>query len=333
MAGQFFAEQHQLREKAAQVERGAAESSATVTTTPSAQRGNEQKEQEAGKIPPPAPVAFPQEHWVIDGKSQRGSCRQRPQPKAAQYTLGLYNATRDYMIRQCEIPGKGHERRAALSLIETTPLHNRLLSADALHTHPDWCQRVLNQGGHYLLIAKANQPDLVDDISFLFSAKPSPLFPEASAQTVDKAHGRLEIRRLRISSLLNEYLSPTWPMVAQVFQITRIITRKGKTSTEISYGFTSLPALSASPSYVLHAIRTHWRIENRSHWRRDVSLGEDKCLAAHGKTPQLFAALNNTFLALADFLHFKNLPDKIREFQAHPPLALSFLLHPLSTFV
>ena len=70
----------------------------------------------------------------------------------------------------------------------------------------------------------------------------STTFPEGEARTVDKAHGRLEIRHLRVSSELSEYLAPRWPQVAQVFQIERTITRHGKTTHELVYGLTSLTA-------------------------------------------------------------------------------------------
>jgi hypothetical protein len=36
-------------------------------------------------------------------------------------------------------------------------------------------------------------------------------------------------------------------------------------------------------------VRGHWRIETRSHWVRDVTLGEDASLVQTGKIPQVLA--------------------------------------------
>ena len=51
-----------------------------------------------------------------------------------------------------------------------------------MFTHRDFCQRVLDSGGHYLLIAKGNQGNLERDLRSFFADDPelSPL-PTAAA--------------------------------------------------------------------------------------------------------------------------------------------------------
>jgi predicted transposase YbfD/YdcC len=51
--------------------------------------------------------------------------------------------------------------------------------------------------------------------------------------------------------------------------------------------------LSASPRRLLRIWRGHWAIENRSHYIRDVPLGEDACRVRNGQAPQLLAAIRN----------------------------------------
>lgn len=272
-------------------------------------------------------------HLALDGKSMRGTRRNGEAHKAAVHTVGLYNVTASFMWQQQAVEGKGQERKAAMQLIEPLDFTGSVVSADALHTQPKWAQAVLDRGGEYLLIAKGNQSELRDAIALLFSQPPRPrLFPEATARTVDKAHGRLEIRHLRVSSELGEYLAPRWPQVAQVFQIERTITRHGKTSHEVVYGLTSLAAQAMSPDRLLAHVRQHWHIENRSHWRRDVTLGEDACRVTVGQVPQVLAALNNCVLAIVDFLQQSNLATATRFFCARPHKALDLLLLPLSVF-
>lgn len=203
------------------------------------------------------------------------------------------------------------------------------MSADALHTQKAWCQSVRDQGGDYLLIAKANQRLLRTDIALLFSEEPRPWLPEQSARQVNQGHGRLEVRSLRTSSELNDYLAPKWTDVAQVFQLQRRITRHNRTTTETVYGLTSLSAELAPPARLLHLIRQYWQIENRLHWRRDVTLREDACTASRGQMPRLLATLNNLILALVDRLGVANLAAQLRIFAAHPEAALRLLFQPL----
>jgi predicted transposase YbfD/YdcC len=266
-----------------------------------------------------ASAAEPKErcHLAVDGKSLRGTRKRGEASKATVHTVGLYNVTGNFMWKQQTVAGKGQERQAAMSLIEPLAFAGSVVSADALHTQPKWAQAVLDRGGDYLLIAKGNQSELRAAIALLFSQPLRPqLFPEGEAHTVDKAHGRLEVRHLRVSNELGEYLAPRWPQVAQVFQIERTITRHGKTTHELVYGLTSLNGQHISPAQLLALVRQHWHIENRSHWRRDVTLGEDACRVTVGQVPQVLAALNNCVLAIADFLHQPNLA---------PPLA--FFVH------
>jgi len=44
---------------------------------------------------------------------------------------------------------------------------------------------------------------------------------------------------------------------------------------------------------MLVLIRAHGQIENRLHWRRDVTLGEDACQTRTGAIPGLLARLNS----------------------------------------
>ncbi len=264
---------------------------------------------------------------VVDGKVLRGSDRQATEVQA-RILVSAYHVQERRVWRQVEAQGRGGEARAAMALVHGLNLQGLVVSADALHTRPSWCRQVREAGGHYLLIAKQNRPDLHEDIALLFRDGPFPDLPEAQAATVDKGHGRLEQRRIRLSAALTDYLIPGWPDVAQVFAIERLITARGQTRREHAYGLTSLPPDQASASQVLRLVRQHWEIENRQHWRRDVTLGEDACQVSRGQTPIVLALLNDLLLFLIDHTGATNAAAKIREFAALPELALNLLLYP-----
>lgn len=67
----------------------------------------------------------------------------------------------------------------------------------------------------------------------------------------------------------------------------------GTATTESVFDITSLPPAEASPVRLLRLIREHWRVENRRHYVRDVSAGEDAGRVRTGSGPEVPAALRN----------------------------------------
>jgi hypothetical protein len=128
---------------------------------------------------------------------------------------------------------------------------------------------------------------------------------------------------------LNQLLATRWRDVAQVFEIERSITWRGVTRTSYAYGLTSLTPEQAPAAQLLRLVRAHWMIENRCHWRRDATLGEDRCKVASPRAAATLAALNSAILALAHLLKAKNLRALLRRFAAKPAAALSLILKPL----
>ncbi len=117
-----------------------------------------------------------------------------------------------------------------------------------------------------------------------------------STQTVEKGHGRIEIRQLAVSRECVAHLD--WPGAAQVCRIERTRERAGAISHEIAYAITSLSPDQAEPDVLLALWRDHWLIENRLHWRRDVILCEDHSTIRSGTSPRAMATLRNTMLAI-----------------------------------
>ena len=275
-------------------------------------------------LPPPPSRA--QRHLALDGKTLRGTRRTGTTIQPAVHLLSLYDVTHQGTLAQHEVATKDHEIPGATALIAGCDLRGCVVTADALHTQRKWCQTVRAQGGDYVLIAKKNQRGLREDLAILFEGEWPVWLEQRAARTVDKAHGRLEVRRLRASPELNEFLAAQWADVAQVFEIEREIVRAGKVTREVVYGITSLPGEVAEPAQVLTYVRRHWHLENRVHWRRDVTLGEDSCQVKQGTAAQVLAALNNGVLMLMDRLGVANVAEQMREFAAHPLAAVALLL-------
>jgi predicted transposase YbfD/YdcC len=144
-------------------------------------------------------------------------------------------------------------------------------------------------------------------------------------QTIDKGHGRLEIRQIWTSTILNDYL--TFPHLQQVICIKREVTyfSNHKKSQETVYAITSLSPEKASPQQLLELNRGHWSIENQLHYVRDVAFGEDRSQIRSGNAPQVMATLRNLVIGIFRWLSITNISQELRRLAAKPHLALRFL--------
>jgi predicted transposase YbfD/YdcC len=127
---------------------------------------------------------------------------------------------------------------------------------------------------------------------------------------MDKGHGRRERRTLKATTALNEYLD--WPGVAQVGQIESVVEQDGKISRETRYFITSVPRDLAGASRLLTCGRGHWSIENRSHYVRDVTLGEDASRIRKGSAPEIMAALRNAAIGFLRSTGATNIAETVR---------------------
>ena len=141
---------------------------------------------------------------------------------------------------------------------------------------------------------------------------------------MDKGHGRRERRTLTSTTALNGYLD--WPGVGQVFRLVRERTIGGVTTSVVVYGITSLTRRQADARRLLGLTREHWGIENRLHYVRDETLGEDRCRVRRGVAPQVLAAIRNTAVYLLEGVVAASKAAATRRFAAHPREALPLIL-------
>ncbi len=223
------------------------------------------------------------------------------------------------------------ELAVAYRLIAHIDWKGKVLTGDALYCQRWLCAAILLAGGDYVFIVKANQPHLFEDLRLLF-APPAPAnragtgilrLPEQHAQATDKGHGRLEIRSIRVSSELKGYSD--WPGLDQVFEIRRCWQYKGEWREEVRYGITSLPATLAIPQRLLKLKRGHWTIENRLHYVKDVTMGEDRSTVHTDNGPKIMAALRNTAVSLLRRAGFSTIAARMRYNCGHPQAALHVL--------
>src|SRR5947208_1867018 len=130
------------------------------------------------------------------------------------------------------------------------------------------------------------------------------------ATTLDQHAGRVERRVLRTTTMLNSYLD--WPGVAQVGRLEKEVTVGGKSAVEVQYLITSVPRHRAGAEALLGWARGHWGVENRLHYVRDVTMGEDGSRIRTGSAPQVMAGLRNAAVTLLRRLGATNIAEALR---------------------
>jgi predicted transposase YbfD/YdcC len=118
-----------------------------------------------------------------------------------------------------------------------------------------------------------------------------------------------------------------WPGAKQVCLLERARRFKGKTTTETVCAITSLGPERASAAQLLAISRGHWQIENRLHWVRDMSLGEDACRVRTGEAPEVLAAIRNSVLWLLRSSGLNEIAATLRRHAAKPLEAMGLVMN------
>jgi predicted transposase YbfD/YdcC len=263
--------------------------------------------------------AAPDEPIALDGKTLRGA---RTDEHAAPHLLSFCTHESQETLFQVRVSEKTNEIPVAKAVLPTLPIAGRVVTSDALHTHADLMQITHEQGGKSVYTVKLNQPTLYGNLATYFA---DPQAVCQHAETWDRRRGRLEHRVIGVSTEMNRYLAPDWPLIAQVAQVTRTVTCKGQTSTEVVYLITDLCPEQASPLCLLSLVRGHWSIENGLHYVRDVSFQEDHSRLRSGNAPQLLAAFRNLAISLIHRSGSSQIASTRRSFCYHPEQTLALL--------
>jgi len=273
------------------------------------------------------------EVYSMDGKALRGT--RIPGQERCDYVLSVYDGQTQQVKVQEVVETKENEITAAPRVLKQVELAGKIVTGDALHTQRAISEQILEVHGQYLWPVKNNQQRLHDDIRHLFEPEqPKPGFGKLqtdfeTARQVNYGHGRIEIRTIQTSEMLNEYLD--WPGVGQVYRLERQFfwVRQGqvyKTSYEIEYGITSLSRKQTPAIKVLKIRRAQWGIETGLHYRRDVTFHEDATRMTIGDAGSILAVIHNLVLGLLKRAGFVNSAKGRRWFEGHLQDAFALLI-------
>lgn len=277
-------------------------------------------------LPHPTSTPAPPRGAAVDGKYVRGAGTHG----APTLLVSLVTHDPVRVVAQRRAAPHQHESKAIAQLLAGRDLTGLVLTLDAGLTDPKLARQILAQGGHYVMVVKRNHARLYEEMTWYFDTPPLRCDrPWRISATLNKGHGRIEQRRLTCTDDLHNYL--TWPGVQQVLrrECERQIVKTGRVSRSVTYALTSLPALAAPACQLEQWWRGHWTIENRVHYVRDVTLGEDAHQMHTGHAPQVLATLRNALLNQLRAAGWTNMAAALRHYSYSIPTALQFIGLPI----
>ena len=236
---------------------------------------------------------------ALDGKTLCGS---RNGDNTALHMISAFATSSGLCLGQEGTRGKGHEIAGIKALLDTLTLKGCIVTIDAIGCQTEIAQKIVDQGGDYLLAVKDNQEKLAQALREFFAEGDTGGFgtlPVSQYQTIGKDHGRIETRtHLWVTNLhwLDRPIRQHWPKLAGVGMVERTRDINGKTSTERAFYIGSKGILDADA--FANAARGHWGIENKLHWVLDVTFREDDCRVRKDHAPQNLSALRKFALTL-----------------------------------
>jgi predicted transposase YbfD/YdcC len=238
-------------------------------------------------------IKMPGQIISIDGKTLRRS-HDRAKGKEALHLVSAWAGANHLVLGQVKTDDKSNEITAIPELLKLLDLCGSIVTVDAMGTQKEIAKEIHEKKANYVMALKGNQGLLHDDVKAYWEDPQLPEKEYQSFETVDKGHGRMEIRRYRISSEI-EWLTvrKDWEGLQSIglVESERII--RGQTTLERRY---YLSSLKADAKEFARAVREHWSIENQLHWSLDVSFREDQCRVRIQKAAENFALLRRMAL-------------------------------------
>ena len=187
-----------------------------------------------------------------------------------------------------------NEIKIAAPMLDAIEIEGRTITADALLTQRELARYLVERGANYHFTAKGNQPKLLEEITYYFEKLST---PADFIQTGHGEHGRIETRKIWVTTKLNDYLD--FPYVKQTFMIKResIDKKSRKESQETVYGIISASKEQATPEQVLRDNRAHWCVES-CHYIIDWNYDEDRSRIRTGFGPENITRLRRFAIGL-----------------------------------
>jgi predicted transposase YbfD/YdcC len=237
-------------------------------------------------------------HFAIDGKTLRSSGREAKGFKAL-HLVSVWATQAKLTLGQVAVSEKSNEITAIPQLLDMLDLAGALVTIDAMGCQRDIATGVVAGGGDYLLVVKANQGRLYDDILRAFDDALGVDFrgvDHDAYQTHEYSHGRWERRHYRVLYDLDKIRDrDNWKGLKVIGMCCSERTVGDKKMEELRLFIGSRK--ETARFYGRH-LRGHWGIENSCHWQLDVTFREDDNTVSRRNAAENLALIRRLALSL-----------------------------------
>jgi predicted transposase YbfD/YdcC len=238
---------------------------------------------------------------AIDGKQLRRSY-DKQDGKGAIHMVSAWGEANGLVLGQQKVAEKSNEITAIPLLLAALDLTGCIVTIDAIGCQREIAAQIDDQGGGYVISLKGNQGQLHEDVQEMFAYFKKIAFVGIEHdyhKTVDKGHGRIEIRECWAFNphAWQEHFRTLdkWQALQSVAMIRAQRIVGEKTTTETRFVISSL---TAEAKLILQANRHHWAIENKLHWVLDIAFAEDLCRVRQGFAAENLAVIRHLVLNL-----------------------------------
>jgi predicted transposase YbfD/YdcC len=233
---------------------------------------------------------------ALDGKKLRRS-QDLGCGRKALSLVSAWATANGVVLGQLKVKAKSNEIKVIPELLKLLDVSGCIVTVDALNCQTKIAAQIKAQNADYLFAVKENQGKLYEQLQDLFDGCQVEKFkqvPHGHARSVDKGHGRIEIRECWTLSdpEFLDYLPhrQQWVGLQTVVMLCAERRINGTRSRSIRYYISSL---ANDAQRILQSIRQHWGIENSLHWVLDIAFREDESRLRKGNGPENFALVRH----------------------------------------
>jgi len=240
----------------------------------------------------------------VDGKAARGSGHVNGDKKNM-HLVNTYLPEQKITLGSIRVPEKSNEIKGIYILLKELNITGAIITIDAMGTQKGIASLIRQKQAHYVLALKKNHKRFYRKVENIFLKADQLNYQSMVVQdkkTDDYGHHRIEEREYTILPMMyfSQY-KKDWKDLTAIIQVktkTQFL-QKGKNDEKSTrYYLTSIPFKMYEK--MTEAIRTHWSIENKLHYKLDVGLHEDQCQIFRGMADQNLAVMRKIVLALLE---------------------------------
>src|SRR4051794_3297365 len=236
---------------------------------------------------------------AVDGKSLRHSFEHAWNAATTMtHIVSAFASENRLVLAQLGVPDKENEITAIPRLLAMIDLKGCTVTIDAIGCQREIAKQITDAKGHYVLQVKDNQPTLHAKVKGLLDdaiLEGMKGWEGSTAEDVDAGHGRIETRRVWLTTEV-KHLGPDllalWPSVRAIAAVERVRDVAGDRAGPTTGGhYSPLSARRCTAERAGRIIRGHWSIENQLHYVLDVSFNEDQSRVRKGHAAENLSRL------------------------------------------